>query len=254
MDAPQFQKAEYSGAKGGDVCKFCRQPVGASYYRVGEAIACEACAQKAKNDLPQDTHAAYMRGLLFGIGGAIVGLILYAAFSIMTGLIIGYVALAVGYIVGKAIKAGSRGLGGRRYQITAVLLTYAAVSIAAVPIAISEIVKERKAQPAAHVERQPAPDTTAGAPGSAAPGQQSNPEKTPAERKSLGFAVLTLLIIGLASPFLALQDPFHGLIGLVILLVGLQIAWRITGGNPAAQFVGPFKNPSATPQAPPSLG
>jgi hypothetical protein len=65
-------------------------------------------------------------------------MILYAAFGIITGLVIGYLSLAVGYIVGKAILFGSGGIGGRRYQIAAALLTYVAVSIAAIPMGIAQ--------------------------------------------------------------------------------------------------------------------
>jgi len=60
--------------------------------------------------------------------------------------VIGYVSLASANIVGKAIKMGSGGMGGRRYQIAAALLTYSAVSIAAIPIFISQIVKDKKAE------------------------------------------------------------------------------------------------------------
>ena len=40
---------------------------------------------------------------------------------------------------GKAMHLGSRGVGGRRYQLVAVLLTYLAVSLSAVPIAIHQM-------------------------------------------------------------------------------------------------------------------
>jgi len=253
MDTPQFQTAEYAGAKASEVCKLCKQPIGAAYYRVGEAMACEACAQKATSDLPKDSHSAYSRGLLFGIGGAIVGLILYSAFSIITGLIIGYVSLAVGYIVGKAIKAGSRGLGGRRYQITAALLTYAAVSVAAIPIGISQIIKEPKPQATAQVSSQTSSNSGAEEPGPSNSEQQSSSEGPSLAHKGLGVQLMALLAIGLASPFLALQDPFHGIIGLVILAVGIRIAWQITDGKPADQITGPFQN-RAAPQSPSSLG
>ncbi len=63
-------------------------------------------------------------------------MILYATFAIATGIIIGYISLAVGWMIGKAIMKGSGGVGGRRYQITAAALTYCAVSMAAVPIGI----------------------------------------------------------------------------------------------------------------------
>jgi hypothetical protein len=48
-----------------------------------------------------------------------------------------------------------------------------------------------------------------------------------------------LLVLGLASPFLELASPLHGLIGLVILFVGLQIAWKLTAGK-KVDILGPF--------------
>lgn len=44
----------------------------------------------------------------------------------------------------------------------------------------------------------------------------------------------------LASSFLELQDPFHGIIGLVILMVGIRIAWKITVGSQNADIQGPY--------------
>jgi len=52
--------------------------------------------------------------------------------------------------------------------------------------------------------------------------------------------------MGLASPFLALQDPFHGFIGLVILFVGIRIAWKLAAGT-ETQVFGPFESAPATP-------
>jgi hypothetical protein len=120
---PQFSTAEYRN-KGSNVCRSCNQTITGSYYRVNGALACPNCAQQLQNQLPKDSHSAFVRALLFGVGGAILGLIIYAAFGIITGWMIGYISLAVGYIVGKAIVKGSGGLGGRRYQVAAVLLTY----------------------------------------------------------------------------------------------------------------------------------
>ena len=51
-------------------------------------------------------------------------------------------------------------------------------------------------------------------------------------------------MIGLASPFLEMSDPMHGIIGLIILLVGLQIAWKITAAR-KLDIVGPVSEPSA---------
>jgi hypothetical protein len=52
-----------------------------------------------------------------------------------------------------------------------------------------------------------------------------------------------LALAGLASPFLELADPLHGVIGLVILFVGIRIAWRITQGT-QHEILGPFSQSS----------
>src|SRR5271167_3657873 len=141
---PQFGTAEYVGSPGGDHCQFCHQPIAGRYYRINDAMACPNCAQTTRGEMARDSHAAFTRSLLYGVGAAIAGMILYATFEIVTGIIIGYVSLAVGWMVGKAIMKGSNGVGGRRYQITAVLLTYSAVSMAAVPIWIHYAGKQKQ--------------------------------------------------------------------------------------------------------------
>ena len=188
--------------------------------------------QELERQQPKDSHAGYVRGLLFGIGAAIVGMIFYAGFTIVTGIYIGYVSLAVGWLVGKAIMLGSKGIGGRRYQIAAVILTYAAVSIAAIPIAISYYVKAKPESQSIQLKQQnPGANTTDDQPG------QMQPKSKP----GMGAAFLTLLALGLASPFLELQDPLHGIIGLVILMVGIRIAWQITVGSKRADIQGPYE-------------
>jgi hypothetical protein len=226
---PQFGTAEYAGVRETEHCSFCKQPIGRSYYRVNTAMACAACGERVQHELPKDSHTGFTRSLIFGLGGAALGLIIYAVFAITTGLVIGYVSLAVGYIVGKAIKMGSRGAGGRRYQIAAVALTYAAVSLAAIPIYISIYAKQRQTHQPVQMTKSNT-DT------------EQPAERPPAQHMSMGAAILNLAFVGLASPFLDLAgDPFHGLIGLVILFVGLRIAWQITAGS-ELQILGPFEN------------
>ena len=226
-DVPQFETGEYAPPAGTDVCKLCRQPIAGQYYRVNGNMACPSCADQARRNATPDSHSAFMRALLFGAGAAVVGLIGYAIVGIVTGLNIGFVSLAVGYIIGKAMMKGSNGIGGRRYRIAAVLLTYAAVSVSAIPIGLYEMGKEK---PKVQQTQQRSADSPAG------PGQQE-PE---AKKMGIGQALAMLILLGLASPFLELQDPLHGLIGLVILFVGMQIAWRITAGQPQAVVDGPF--------------
>jgi hypothetical protein len=115
---------------------------------------------------------------------------------------------------------GSGGVGGRRYQAAAVLLTYMAVSLAAVPIALSVHMKQRSAEQHAQVSGSAAVDA---------------PKMNPA--KAIGM----LALIGLASPFLGLANPVQGIIGLIILFVGIRIAWKITAGRQVS-ILGPLRD------------
>jgi hypothetical protein len=216
---PQFKTAEYS-AKTGEPCKACGQVISGAYYQVSGAKTCAKCAQRIKERLPKDSHAAFARGVLFGIGGAILGLGIYVGFALATGLIAGLISLAVGFIVGKAILLGSGGVGGRRYQVAAVLLTYAAVSLAAVPIALTQHIKHRSAQAQTQVSESP----------------------SDSPKPSVAKAVGTLALIGLVSPFLGLSNPMQGVIGLIILFVGIRIAWRMTAATQVS-IRGPINDP-----------
>lgn len=249
---PQFATAEYAGS--GDTCKSCKQAISGAYYRINGALACQLCTDQLKNQIPKDSHAAFVRALLFGIGAAIAGLILYAAFGIITGIVIGYVSLAVGWMIGKAMRAGSNGVGGRRYQIAAAALTYAAVSMAAIPIYFSQMSKHKPAQvqtyssPSASTQKESAADD----PSASSPAESPTAKPLAAKPKMSPFAALGLLaLLGLASPFLELQSPLSGLIGLVILFVGMRFAWQQTGA-PKIDIVGPFQARAPAPPTAPA--
>jgi len=242
-DTPQFGTAEYQSQSSGENCKTCGTPITGQYFLINGVIACWDCAQKTEASLPQDTHAAFSRGILFGIGGAIIGLILYSVVGIVTGLEIGYVSLAVGYIVGRAVLLGTAGVGGRRHQIAAALLTYAAVSMAAVPVTIWLSAQENRVEAAAVTSAGDVPAD-----------EEADEEKDPVDAEPTADAAVTddvparpgilstlafLAVLGLASPFLGLMNPLSGLIGLVILFVGIRIAWRMTAGNDV-EIAGPF--------------
>jgi len=207
---PQFATAEFAPNSPTMTCAACRSPITAPYFKVNGAQACAECTAKIQAQIPKDSHAAFIRALACGIAGALVGFALYVTFALVTGLVIGWVSLAVGFIVGKAMSWGSGGVGGRRYQVVAVLLTYLAVSMSAVPVAIHQM-RQHQAQ------AQPAETAAAAAPH----GRHMN----------LAKAVGVLTLLGVASPFLDLQDPVHGIIGLVILFVGIRFAWGFTAGR-----------------------
>jgi len=235
---PQFGTAEYASTAGVNRCKSCQQELTAAYFRINGMLACEKCTRQLEAQTPKDTHSAYVRGILFGLGGAIVGLILYSAFGILTGIEIGYVALAVGWLVGTAIKKGSNGVGGRRYQIAAVALTYAAVSLSAIPIGISYIMKNKK--PASASSAHSSSEGSATNPSAASPDGSATDDQPRRQPGSLASVAGALLFAGLASPFLELQEGLPGIMGLVIIFVGMNIAWKMTGAPPL-QILGPFQ-------------
>jgi hypothetical protein len=248
---PQFGTAEYAPKSGTDICKSCNQGIVGQYFRINGSLACAGCVEQLKNQIPKDTHAAFVRGLAFGLGGAILGLILYSGFSIITGIEIGYVSLAVGWIIAKAIKMGSRGIGGRRYQVAAAAFTYAAVSMAAIPLYFSQAIKKEARKPAQSQTTPSAnPDRATASPDSSA--SVANAPPTPAAADKPGMnplkALGLLALVGLASPFLELASPLNGAIGLLILFVGMSIAWRLAAG-PKIDILGPF---AASAPAPPA--
>lgn len=205
--APQFATAEYAPNSSKLQCAACRQPISGSYFKIKGASVCAGCTEKIRAKMPRDSHTAFLRSVVFGIAGALIGLALYVAFALATGLVIGWVSLAVGWIVGKAMRMGSGGVGGRRYQVVAVLLTYVAVSMSAVPIALYQS------------------------------GQTHHMRMSAALLGRLAW-------LGIASPLLELRDTVPGLIGLVILFVGIRFAWRFTAGQ-TLQVSGPFAAASA---------
>lgn len=193
---PQFSTAEYAHLPQTETCALCSQRFGESYYRAGQQKLCAACAERVLAAFPRDNQTRFVRGQLLGIGAALVGLAAYAAFTIVAHIYFGYIALGVGWLIGKAILKGSGNVGGRRYQIAAVALTYLSIALAEVPILIANILHN----PKVHL------------------GPQFNWAR----------AAGPLLWYGITSPFQALRQPAQGVIGLIILFIGLRIAWTMT--------------------------
>ena len=201
-------------------------------------MACGPCATQVKLAPLADSHAAFSRAILFGIGAAFVGMIAYALFEIVTGIIIGYVAISVGYLVAKAMKLGSNGRGGRRYQIAAVLLTYASVSFAAIPVAVLTYKIPR--QPKQHL------------PLSTPPANSKPPlDRSPTLRNSVPARNCSCYSALAWSPLLELANGFSGIISLFILFLGIRAAWSLTAGTDASapDISGPYNAQPSTSNA-----
>lgn len=136
----------------------------------------------------------FTRALLFGLCGALAGAALDAAFIGLTHINIGYLAIVVAWLVAKAMITGSRGQGGFTYQVTAVVLTYFAVSLAHAALLDFFAQQAGRSVPLSVLVRY-----------------------------GVAYPLLRFQ-----------SSPAGGLIGLFILFIGLRAAWRMTSGNPAA--------------------
>jgi uncharacterized protein (DUF983 family) len=235
----QFATAGNVGSQSRDQCQFCHQPIGTNYYRVNDAMACPSCVENKRKERAQDAPAAYVRGLAAGVGAALVGMIGYALIAIiLQGWVISLMSVGVGLLVATAMIRASKGVGGRRYQIAAVLLTYAAVSTAAIPIWVYFANQHRAQQ----TEQQKLEAEQRQLERESGQEQQERSHENGDSVASIGAWIGKAALLGLASPFLKLQgDPYWGAMGLLILFFGMRVAWRIAAGHPFEVY-GPFDN------------
>ncbi len=215
VDDLQFRRAQpidTTEAQAGKSCAACKQLIDGQFYQVQQHVICPACAAKIEAGKQAKKPIPWVRLVIYGAGAALAGSILYAI-PLAMGFQIGIVALAVGWMVGKAIRAGGYGTGGRPQQILAVALTYFAISMSFFPAGIFIGAKHAIAKKQA----------TGAAP------TVVKPVKPPI---SVGKAVAGLLVLAAISPFLELgSSPVGGLISLFILFIGLQRAWALTAGH-----------------------
>ncbi|MGA2216967.1 MAG: hypothetical protein ABSD59_18290 [Terracidiphilus sp.] len=328
-DEAQSSEADQGLLVGTEPCTLCGELFAGEHYLVKGHRVCKICTAEVKANLPVDTHEAFFRALAFGVAGSLLGFVIYSSFELITGITIGFLALAVGWIVAKAMLIGSKRAGGRRYQIAAVILTYAAISLSSIPVIIGEMIKKVDAinaaaaaesaearrnsivnaqnttaqlpgttaqQPAAgtqpaktplndanaqppvsqtqnaptsavhsssaqhsaskrrpaKADAQPAVSQTQNAPASAGqtfnaqpsatatqPAKTDTQDQEPPAHFDLVAALPALAMWGLIGPFLELRNPTSGIIGLVILFVGLRIAYGMTKAK-VINIEGPF--------------
>jgi hypothetical protein len=154
-----------------------------------------------------------MRGFLYGLGAAAACSVGYAVITLATHMQLALISILVGYLIGRAVRIGSRGLGGLRCQILAVVLTYLAITTSYVPLVIQAMADQSKKEQA----------------------KKADPVKSDSGKSALrpsagAFALGVVVITGIAivSPFLALAGGTGGILGAIILAVGLMQAWKQT--------------------------
>jgi hypothetical protein len=223
----QFQRAEpiapAAAEDGSPECVVCKRRTGSTYFHAQGMVVCPGCAEKIRTGQQAPAAASLARAALYGGGAALAGCAIYATVAIVLHAEVGLIAILVGYMVGRAIRHASKGRGGRPQQILAVLLTYFAITTSYIPVFVYQAVKHPHAAAAQQGQ------------GSAAPAAVE--KRSP----SFGTAVLFLLLLAAAAPFLTLgSGGVSGLIGLFIIFIGLQRAWRLTGRSEIL-LMGPYQ-------------
>jgi len=131
----QFDTADVGAAGASLRCAGCRQPIAGEYFDVNGQIFCPAC----KADLERMFGAtpepsALARAIVYGMGGGVAGALLYYVVWTISGIYLGLLAIAVGWLVGQGVRLGNGSRGGPRYQAIAVVITYLAVAASFVPV------------------------------------------------------------------------------------------------------------------------
>ena len=247
----QFDKAEFtSPASSASQCVGCATPIAGEYYEVNGQTFCAACTADSRRALGGTPGASgFFKALAGGIGGGIVGALIYYAVLALSGYEIGIIAIAVGFLVGKGVNWGTGGRGGPLYQAMAIVLTYVAIVSTYVPMVIQGLRESSAQHESAESTTTTSPTTTA----TPAPAAPATTTATPAGEVDVpgilglfvGLIVFALLV--LALPFLA---GFQNILGLFIIGIGLYEAWKINKRVPLA-VSGPFQASPAFPAIPP---
>jgi hypothetical protein len=139
-------------------------------------------------------------------------------------------------LVGRAVRKGSRGIGGLSYQFLAAGITYLAIASTFLPMALTELKKDAPASAAATEASDAANASNVAAPATTIPVRENEPINPITE-------LVALLLLALSLPILLAFGG--GVISLLIVCFGVWEAWRvnkrlalhITGPHPLAAEV-----------------
>jgi hypothetical protein len=258
----RFDRAEYSGrglSSSAAPCANCRRPIEGQYWKWQSHLVCDDCRGSLAAKITEVTsRGSFGKAVLQGGGVAVLCGIGYAVFAAVAKMELALITIGIGFLVAKAVRKASGGVGGRRFQVLAVVLTYLGSTMGYMPAVFNGL--KEGARHAHHAQATASASATADAPAGSEPvaGEGAPAAATPATppeaapRKMNPFVALVALVavvvgISLAGPFLELTTSP---LGLLIVAFGLWEAWRLSRGVPMV-IEGPYKlaPPAAAPPA-----
>ncbi|MBM3759796.1 MAG: hypothetical protein FJW36_06075 [Acidobacteria bacterium] len=205
MDDLQFNQAEYSGPAAAGPCANCGKGISDEYWHANGQTVCPVCAQLMADIQQAPSSQLLSKTALCAAGAAIGCSIAYAAILIITRYDLALIAIAVGWLIGKATRIATAGVGGRTAQYIAVAATYISISGTLFFQILYVASQSGKSIPTV-------------------------------------FGYVHLFIVSMGRPFFDIQEGFQGIIGLVILFFGLQQAWQQTRAINVS-LAGPYSVP-----------
>lgn len=113
-------------------CGACKSPLLTEYFAANQQALCGNCADQVNRELGGQGSGVgrFVKAILLGSGAAVLGMAAYAAIMIFAKSEWALVSIALGWFVGSAVRRGSSGRGGWRYQLLAAFLTYTGICAA----------------------------------------------------------------------------------------------------------------------------
>ncbi|AHG89019.1 hypothetical protein J421_1482 [Gemmatirosa kalamazoonensis] len=217
-------------------CAGCGRAIETEYWHLNGKSVCADCRRLVEAAaVPARGAGTWGRAVLYGLGAAIAGAVVYYAVVAITDFEIGIVAILIGYMVGWAVRKATGGRGARGFQILAAVLTYCAVGLAYTPLAFKG---SQSATSAAADSARRAPNDSAST-DSRTPVHA--PSRTPSHAPSLAKALVVVFAFAFALPVIAVVGSLpSGLLSGAIIFFGLRQAWHMTGA-PRVVVTGPYR-------------
>ncbi len=133
LESLQFDTVERVQGAPVPTCAACRTPIRDTYFEAMGHVLCPSCASAF---LGSGGTATFLRAAGFGAGATLLGALIWYAIIAATKSPLDLIAIAVGFLVGHAVRRGARGRGGWRYQALAMCLTYASITASYVPFVL----------------------------------------------------------------------------------------------------------------------
>jgi hypothetical protein len=225
----------------GSQCTLCHTPLDTEYFDVNGQNICRACSESVAHQAATPREmSTLLRAGAAGVGAAILGAVVYFAVLAISGFEVGLVAIAIGYMVGYGIRLGTRGRGGRRFQVLALVLTYWAIGLAYSSLAIQQAFEDRSKEASASLSGAQA----AGATPDAAPTAPDAPavdEDAPVTGGEFVLGLLQILVFTFVLPVLVVVGSLPGsIISAAIIGFGMLQAWKMTAA-PSLTISGPYR-------------